>query len=412
MKQKKIALILFLAFALLAIWACSATEDITGSNETPETPVYIDDLTTGLPNYNSIILSWTAPEGALEYDIRYSSSAIDTSNWDSAEQVDDEPTPQDEGEIEIYRLEGLTDTTEYYIAMKFRTDATTWSGLSNVAICYTAPFDSRNKIVFHSYVDDNYELFMIDSDGSNLRRLTDNYSTDGNPVWTYDGRSIVFYSCRDGNFQIYMLDIVAETETNISDNSYSEVHPHCSFAGAVMALRTDAYGSTENIMTMNLDGTNRTVRTFYDSDTAANAPKFSADGTKIAFYADFGSSGFGICTMDADGSDFVRLTDGTFSAGSPDWSPDGTKILYESSWEGNNEIYVMDADGNNHVNLTNNSAFDGSASWSPDGTKIAFASSRDGADYEIYIMDADGSNVVQITDNDYDDNRPSWSPLY
>ena len=59
--------------------------------------------------------------------------------------------------------------------------------------------------------------------------------------------------------------------------------------------------------------------------------------------------------------------------------------------------------------LTNNSDWDWKPSWSPDGQRIAFQSSRDG-NYEIYVMDADGSNPHRLTDHPADDWKPSWSP--
>ena len=92
----------------------------------------------------------------------------------------------------------------------------------------------------------------------------------------------------------------------------------------------------------------------------------------------------------------------------PSWSPDGTKIAFDSSRDGNTEIYVMDADGSNQINLTNNSAFDGCFDWSPDGSKIVFTSDRGGnfvsritsdniTMSEIYVMDANGSNQTRLT---------------
>ena len=86
-----------------------------------------------------------------------------------------------------------------------------------------------------------------------------------------------------------------------------------------------------------------------------------------------------------------------------------TKIAFESSRDGNSEIYTMDFDGKNQNRLTNNPAYDGSATWSPDGKKIAFVSDRDG-NSEIYVMDANGANQVRITNNPAEESSPAWSP--
>ncbi|GIV01726.1 MAG: hypothetical protein KatS3mg015_0556 [Fimbriimonadales bacterium] len=87
-----------------------------------------------------------------------------------------------------------------------------------------------------------------------------------------------------------------------------------------------------------------------------------------------------------------------------------TFIAFESTRDGNFEIYVMNADGTNQTNLTNNAAIDSGPVWSADGSKIAFVSDRDGND-EVYVMNADGTNQTRLTNNPAPSDRfPVWSP--
>jgi TolB protein len=115
-----------------------------------------------------------------------------------------------------------------------------------------------------------------------------------------------------------------------------------------------------------------------------------------------------IYLLNPDGSGVTKLTDNAAGDVNPVWSPDGTKIAFQTNRDGNVDVWVMDANGGNETQLTNDPAFDGEPTWSFDGTKMAFTSDRDG-DREIFTMDADGSNETQLTVNAASDSQPAWS---
>lgn len=69
----------------------------------------------------------------------------------------------------------------------------------------------------------------------------------------------------------------------------------------------------------------------------------------------------------------------------------------------------MDADETDVTRLTNDPSSDQYAHWSPNGREIVFKSSRDG-NQEIYVMNADGTNVKRLTNNTVNDKEPCWRP--
>lgn len=66
------------------------------------------------------------------------------------------------------------------------------------------------QIVFRSGRDGNHELYLMNADGGNVRRLTSNTATDTMPAFSPDGKQIAFTSNRDGDYEVYTLDIGAE----------------------------------------------------------------------------------------------------------------------------------------------------------------------------------------------------------
>jgi ribosomal protein L13 len=266
-----------------------------------------------------------------------------------------------------------------------------------------APLSIDGRIVFSSKRDGNYEIYVMDADGSNQTRLTDNSAIDVSPVWSPDGTRITFMSYRDGNSEIYVMDADGSNQTRLTDNATGDWVPAWSPDGTKIAFSSNRDGGDE-IYVMDADGSNQTRLT--DNAYDDYAPAWSPNGTKIAFESKRDGNSE-IYVMDADGSNQTRLTDNSASDTSSTWSPDGTKIAFSSNRDGGDEIYVMDADGSNQTRLTDNSASDASPAWSPDGTKIAFSSDRDGNE-EIYVMDANGSNQTRLTDNSTIDGYPDW----
>ena len=117
--------------------------------------------------------------------------------------------------------------------------------------------------------------------------------------------------------------------------------------------------------------------------------------------------------MNDDGSRKRRLTHNTTATERyPRWSPDGTKIAFtrymdRTKRQTTGELFIMNADGTDPQRLTHNNVLDNTPSWSPDGTQIAFSSSRSGV-WEVFVIELATRAVTQLTDAL--SSTPDWSP--
>jgi TolB protein len=161
------------------------------------------------------------------------------------------------------------------------------------------------------------------------------------------------------------------------------------------------FGSTRDggydLYVMNADGTN-TVR-LTDGSRPALHGEWSPDGARIVYMTSAGASGFNLMVMNADGTGSTPLTNDAATNQFPRWSPDGVKIVFEK----NGQIWVMDADGSNPHQVR---ASGHNPSWSPDANQIAFNNGS-----AVWIMNADGSGAGIIQDvHTYYSAYPAWSP--
>ncbi len=264
------------------------------------------------------------------------------------------------------------------------------------------------------------EVYLINPDGTNPRRLTDNVHGDTFPTLSPDGKKIVFDSNRR------TAGTVCGGSLNIGD-----------------------------LFLMETDGTEQTFLTRGDSASWSPNGKLIAFHASASYYASGGlETGCPILPFPAaatsDSDIFVVNVDDLLSGvekptnitKSPnkidddaDWSPDGKQIVLTNrdanDPDQNNplsaEIYVLNVDENGMPlvdetgvplppeRLTFNAEEERGPAWSPDGTRIAFSCRRGPLvrglpSFEICVMDADGSNLVQLTNNNVQDLTVTWSP--
>ena len=224
-----------------------------------------------------------------------------------------------------------------------------------------------NRIAFASRMEggplNSFDIFVMDTDGKHFVNLTQNPRGDDRmPTWSPDGRKIAFVSGREPHrldWEIYVMDADGKNIKRLTNNRGSDRMPAWSPDGRWIAYVSEANeNGNDDIYVMSPDGRNRKKLTNQIPD--AHVPSWSPDGKRIAFACHFNSD---ICVMDVDRvlngnqgpineQDVTNLTKHIAFDYAPTWSPNGDRIAFSSSREKIGAIYVMDADGENVVRLT------------------------------------------------------------
>ena len=267
----------------------------------------------------------------------------------------------------------------------------------------------------------NWEIYTVNADGSELRKLTNNTSSDLTPAWSPDGTKIAYDSFGP---QMTVMDADGSNKRKLTLHSREAifVSPTWSADGTQLAFSPlqPIQSFTPDIYTVDTDGSDLTNLT-KSPEVEESDPDFSPNGLQMCFYGGNYKTGFGIFIRNSDGSNLTPLVSNKPHRrySDCDWSPDGTKIAttyYPDRHPGDppnyGDVSVLNADGSGKINLTKSPEVNESyPSWSPDGTKITFSSDRRGGDTEIYTMDADGTEVAQVTNSPKNEISPDWQPL-
>ena len=219
------------------------------------------------------------------------------------------------------------------------------------------------SIAFASNRDGEKEIYLMDYDGHDQRRITGHRSISLSPAWSPSGDAVAYTSYFGGN-------------------------------GAGVYLADIASGKKSPVIT---------------SGTLNTTPTFSPDGRRVAFGRGMGAN-IEIFVANRDGGDLKRLTTSPGIDTNPSWSPSGNEIAFTSSRSGSPQIYVMDAEGTNQRRVTFQGEYNDGAAWSPDGTRIAYATRSQQNRFDLAVLDLVTLSAQRVTDGGGSNETPVFSP--
>lgn len=225
----------------------------------------------------------------------------------------------------------------------------TLSGISNAEPRWSP--DGRTIAYTANLAEGRYELYLMNADGSNPRRLLkQDFAYNWGASWSPDGAQILFASNQSGMSQLYVVG---------------------------------------------LDGENPRQLTFEGNNFLGD---WSPDGKRIAFTSDRSESGDNeIYVMNADGSQVEQLTDNEVDDAAPAWSPDGKYLAYHSYEQGVFNIHLYDFAARRTRPLTREALATRLPSWSPDGNYVLCGQQVGENDFQgLVVRVADGQIIERL----------------
>ena len=269
-------------------------------------------------------------------------------------------------------------------------------------------------IAFSSNRSGNYDIYVMDINGKNLQRLTDDFANEISPTFSPDGQWMAYGSSRDGNDDIYVMNLKTKVSEQLTNHPSRDLSPAWSPDGRWIAFVSER---TETLDIYKIEPSGANLQQLTHGNEQNSAPAWSPDSQFIA-YRSFKDPA-GIYIMDANGGNPSRLKNQPEPGWTPAWSPDRKRIAFTVVLGGNYDIYTLNIDGRDLRRITRDIAGDWLPAWHPNGHSMVFSSTllnrllgRWEGNSDIYHIEVNGAveNRRKMTRHPAVDMDPTWVP--
>ncbi|HEX7555539.1 MAG TPA: protein kinase [Leptolinea sp.] len=286
------------------------------------------------------------------------------------------------------------------------------------------PIGGSTIIAFSSERTGNFQIWMMNSDGSNQRQVTGLAEGACHPAWSPDGTQLAFISPCAGRKEIYpgsriyLMDADGENikALPITLNSAGDFSPAWSPDGKMIAFSSLRGDTKPHLFLYVLSDSS--VKQVTNAAYGDVHPAWAPSGLQIAFVRQFPNAQIWITDLTGQ-QQFQYSPSGAVINLWPEWNNDGT-ILFYSQMSSNAAVpYLV---GLSYENRGKSLEFRIPAvgtedigpvvepALSPDSKWIAYESWPDGTNHDLYIFTVEGTNRHRLTSDKDQDFGPAWKP--
>ena len=204
------------------------------------------------------------------------------------------------------------------------------------------------------------EIYTMNADGSDKKNLHTPGLSEASR-WSLDGTKIAFGMSYQNTYQIYVMNPDGSNLNRVTNDPY-QAHD-VTWAPDSRRVAYSSYNDGQ-IHVINIDGTSDRILT--NDPVFAMSPAWSTRGDVLLFvsyrdYPDYSSTE--IYSMNVDGTGLKRLTNNSYVDYEPRWSANQSQIVFLSSRNNNFDLYVMNANGSGETRITADPGFDADPAW-------------------------------------------------
>lgn len=303
---------------------------------------------------------------------------------------------------------------------------------TEVAIIITSPtaaaqevlLGGSGSIAFSSERTGNFQIWLMNVDGSNQRQITGMADGACQPAWSPDGRQLAFISPCKGRKEIYQYAKIYLSDSEGKDirslpvplNSAGDFNPTWSPDGKSIVFASLRADSKSHLFLYSFEDSS--LKQITSAAFGDIQPAWSPSGLQLAFVRQFPNSQIWVTDLIGN-QQFQHSPPGAVKNYWPEWSTDGSTIFYSQM---SSDAVVGYLVGLSYENRGKNLEFRipplGATdigpvvepAISPDGKWFSFEGWPDGSNHDIYVVSADGSKRLRLTTDKERDFGPAWKP--